>query len=41
MLIRGTEGDTTIDLVLTESIWEIAFSDWLSADAEGNGDVRF
>lgn len=23
------EGDTTIDLVLAESIWEIAFSDWL------------
>lgn len=35
------EGDTTIDLVLTESIWEIAFSDWLSADAKGNRDFKF
>lgn len=41
MSIWGLEGDTTIDLVLTESISEIAFSDWLGADAESNRDVRF
>lgn len=35
------EGDTTIDLALTESIWEIVFSDWLSTHAEGNRDFRF